>query len=252
VVETVSPGTALSDSLLDARKNNFLAALAGDPVPEGSSASPGRISRPARCGCRVSAGRGLPTLWGRWSPLSCCCRVPGSSSLWKPRSGAVAPIRSEWQFESEHGSEEIRRRYAVLNLEGFGFTAADGVLVAATGALVTHLGETQPNVAKTLRPPRIVRSGDVMQLDEMTRRNLELVEPLGGARRRRNAPLGVIDEALTPMGARLLRRWLLTPLSSSARFCTARKLWPSWWERRICGASFAAPSLPSATWSDWP
>jgi DNA mismatch repair protein MutS len=211
VVETVSPGTALSDSLLDSRRNNFLVALAGDPVPGGelgvawADLSTGEV--------RVQGVRWerLTDALGQIEPAELL--LPRTWELYplEAASRAVRTFRSEWQFETEHGSEEIRRRYAVLNLEGFGFTAADGVLVAAVGALVTHLGETQPTVAKTLRPPRILRSGDVMQLDEMTRRNLELVEPLGG-RGGGETLLSVIDEALTPMGGRLLRRWLLTPL----------------------------------------
>jgi DNA mismatch repair protein MutS len=211
VVETVSPGTAISDSLLDARRNNFLVALAGDPVPGGQLGIAWADLSTGEVRVQGVTWERLTDALGQVEPAELL--LPRTWELYplEASGSAVRTYRSEWQFETEHGSEEIRRRYAVLNLQGFGFTAADGVLVAAVGALVTHLGETQPNVARTLRPPRIVRSGDVMQLDEMTRRNLELVEPLGG-RAGGETLLSVLDEALTPMGGRLLRRWLLTPL----------------------------------------
>jgi DNA mismatch repair protein MutS len=70
----------------------------------------------------------------------------------------------------------------------------------------------QPS-ATALRPPRVLRAGEQMPLDEMTVRNLELVEPLRGAGTE-GTLLGVVDLALTPMGGRLLRRWLLAPLVS--------------------------------------
>jgi len=71
-----------------------------------------------------------------------------------------------------------------------------------------------PHVAR----PRIVRRGDLLPLDEMTRRNLELVEPLRVEPGRKGTTLlDVLDRTMTPMGARLLRRWLLAPLVEPAR-----------------------------------
>src|SRR5690606_486757 len=84
-------------------------------------------------------------------------------------------------------------------------------------ALIAYIAEVQPVALQALRPPRIERAGSSMLLDEMTRRNLELIEPLraDGARGRASTLIEVIDETLTPMGARLLRRWVLRPLLSA-------------------------------------
>src|SRR5690606_9876579 len=90
-----------------------------------------------------------------------------------------------------------------------------GSLIGALGALLAYLAEVQPGALASLRPPRIERAGEAMALDEMTRRNLELVEPLRADAGRGGRPgtlIDVIDETLTAMGARLLRRWLLRPL----------------------------------------
>ncbi|CAN5852654.1 DNA mismatch repair protein MutS [soil metagenome] len=211
VVETVSPGTALADSLLDERRNNFLVALSGDAVAGGKLGVAWADLSTGEVRVQGVAWESLTDTLGQLEP----------SELLLPRSWELLPIdapepavrtfRSDWQFETEQGQDQIKRRYGVINLEGFGFTGSDGALIAAAGALIAYLGETQPLVARTLRPPRILRSGEVMQLDEMTRRNLEIVEPLGG-RTSGETLLRVVDEALTPMGGRLLRRWLLTPL----------------------------------------
>jgi DNA mismatch repair protein MutS len=214
VVETVSPGTAISDSLLDSRRNNFLAALAGDPVPGGHVGVAWADLSTGELRVQGLSWERLPDALGQLEPAELL--LPRGWELCPVTGGdhAVRTFRSDWQFELEHGREEITRRFGVLNLEGFGFGAADGMLVAAAGALLSYLRETQPRVASTVRSPRIVRSGDVMQLDEMTRRNLELVEPLAG--RAGETLLSVLDEALTPMGGRLLRRWVLTPLVDRA------------------------------------
>jgi DNA mismatch repair protein MutS len=211
VVETVSPGTALAETLLDARRNNFLAALSGDAAPGG---------RVGVAWADLSTGE-VRVQGVAWETLADVLGQVEPAELLLPRSWellaipaperAVRTYRSDWQFESAHGREEMQRRYAVLNLEGFGFGGGEGALVGAAGALLTYLGETQPKVAECLRPPRVVHTGEQMQLDEMTRRNLELVEPMGG-RPGDATLLRVMDEALTPMGGRLLRRWLLTPL----------------------------------------
>ena len=81
--------------------------------------------------------------------------------------GVVCTHRSDWIFDASHGNEELRRRYGVTTLAGFGFGTGDGLLIGAAGALVTYLAETHPSPAGALRAPRIVRGGAEMQLDEI-------------------------------------------------------------------------------------
>src|SRR5437773_3896308 len=111
------------------------------------------------------------------------------------------------------------RTYGVASLDGLGIGPDDRPALGAAGALLRYARELKPGGLPHLAHPTIVRRGDVLPLDEMTRRNLELVEPLragvegggGGA-----TLLEVIDRTLTPMGGRLLRRWLLAPLVDPA------------------------------------
>ncbi|HSJ14412.1 MAG TPA: DNA mismatch repair protein MutS [Longimicrobiales bacterium] len=227
VVETVTPGAVLADGLLTERRNNFLVALTdtgarialaaadvstGEVLtaqlsPEGLEAELARLE---------PAELLLPASWlGR--------EVPGAES-------ASRTYRPGWLFERDSAAEELRRRYGVSALDGFGFQADEAALVGALGALLGYLAEVQPAALEALRPPRIERVGDAMALDEMTRRNLELVEPLRAdaarAGGRAATLIEVLDETLTPMGARLLRRWVLRPLVSPERI----------WERQAAVA----------------
>lgn len=211
VTEMVTPGAVFSDSLLEARRNNFLAALAGDAAGEGTvGLALGDLTTGELTVRRVA-----------WDDLADALGVHQPAELLLPRTWELFPIpgagevtrtyRADWLFDPRQAAEELARHFRVANLSGYGFEAGDEPLVAACGALVAYLAEVQPAGFGGLRPPRIERPGAAMVLDEMTRRNLELVEPMRGAGTA-GTLLGVLDEACTPMGGRLIRRWLLAPL----------------------------------------
>jgi DNA mismatch repair protein MutS len=215
VVETVTPGTIVHDNLLQAGRNNFLVAL-----------TPLRGGQVGLAAADLSTGEFLLQSIEFESLASELGRV-GPSEVLVPRSLADAlpegcegeglfgrgsrTIREDWIFEDGVCGDEVRRRFGVLNLDGLGFQPADGLLVRAAGALLQYVAEIQPAGVGLLRWPRIVRSGDEMPLDEMTRRNLELVEPLR-AGEEGGTLVTVIDETVSAMGARLLRQWILRPL----------------------------------------
>src|SRR5205814_683874 len=110
---------------------------------------------------------------------------------------------------------DLLRTYGITSLDGVGVSADDRPAVGAAGALLRSARELKPGGLPHLAHPRIVRRGDVLPLDEMTRRNLELVEPLRAGVEGATV-LEVMDRTLTPMGGRLLRRWLLAPLVDPA------------------------------------
>ncbi|HEX2205015.1 MAG TPA: DNA mismatch repair protein MutS, partial [Longimicrobium sp.] len=211
VTEMVTPGAVFSDALLDARRNNFLAAIAGDAAGEGTvglalaDLTTGELTvrrvpweaLPNELGVHQPAEVLLPRTWELFP-------IPGAESV-------TRTYRADWMFDPGTGAETLARHFRVATLAGYGFDDGDASLAAACGALVAYVGEVQPAGYGALRPPRIERGGHAMVLDEMTRRNLELVEPIRGGGTD-GTLLGVLDEALTPMGGRLLRRWLLAPL----------------------------------------
>ena len=211
VTQTVTPGAVFADALLDARRNNFLVALAGSPESD------------ALVGMAISdlSTGELQLLALSWDALAEQLLQVEPSELLLPRGwellpplytgAAIRTYRSDWLFEPQTGAEEMKRAFGVLNLLGFGLQREDDARVGACGALLAYLAEIQPSARNIIRPPRLIGTGGAMALDEMTRRNLELVEPLRGAGVE-GTLLHVLDEAATPMGARLLRRWLQTPL----------------------------------------
>jgi DNA mismatch repair protein MutS len=211
VTEMVTPGAVFSDSLLEARRNNFLAALAGDAAGEGTVGLALGDLTTGEMSVRRVAWEELPDVLGVHQPAELL--LPRTWELFPiPGAGEVTrTYRADWLFEPRQAGEELARHFRVANLSGYGFEPGDEPLLAACGALVAYLAEVQPAGFGGLRPPRIERPGHAMVLDEMTRRNLELVEPMRGAGTA-GTLLGVLDEALTPMGGRLLRRWLLAPL----------------------------------------
>jgi DNA mismatch repair protein MutS len=210
VVETITPGAITSDSLLDERRNNWLAAVveAGDG---GVAVAAADISTGEFLGTRVPMERLEAELARLEPPEILLPRAREGDPT--PFEGASCTYRPDWLFDPELAADELRRHFTLHTLDGLGFEDGDAPLIGAMGALLAYIREVQPTSAEGLRRPRIERPDDAMALDEMTRRNLELVAPL-----RADSPAGaatlidVLDETTTAMGGRLLRRWLLRPL----------------------------------------
>ena len=207
VVETVTPGTVVSDALLDASRNNFIVALVAGQPDVGLAALDVSTGQLVVLG--VPPGR-LNDELERLEPSELLVPESADPEL-GGRDRTVRTTRPDWLFDLTTAREELARRYGVHSLDGFGFEAGDELLVRAAGGLVAHVDEIRPGSAKNLCAPRIQRSDRVMTLDSMTRRNLELVES-----QRPDQPgaslLSVLDRTATPMGARLLRDWVLRPL----------------------------------------
>ncbi|MGH7617088.1 MAG: DNA mismatch repair protein MutS, partial [Gemmatimonadaceae bacterium] len=219
VIETVTPGVAFSDDLLDGARNNFVCAVfAGSGKGEAGSGAPGTVGVAA---ADVSTGEvrlisalasEFDALLARLAPREIL--VPPGSRLPLPASPVMVTEREGWEFDEPMAREDLERHYGVLSLEGLGIDTNDALAVRAAGALFRYLRELQPTGLKQLARPTVERPGGVMPLDEMTRRNLELVESLRGGVE--GTLLSVLDRTATPMGARLLRHWVLAPLTDRA------------------------------------
>ena len=215
VTETVTPGTVLQDALLTAKRNNFLVALT-EPTDERLGLATLDLSTGEFSVQDVLVPE-LKAEMGRLDPTEVLLprvleEVGDDLDSWGGAlSGRLRTYRDDWVFDYASAADEMKRRYGIQSLEAFGFQREDRLLVQATGALLAYVAEIRPGGVGHLRPPQIIRRGTAMLLDEMTRRNLELVEPLrvgeeGGTL------VWVLDETVTAMGARALRRWILTPL----------------------------------------
>jgi len=212
VVETITPGAAFSDDLLDGTRNNYLCALnrEGDLVGiAAADLSTGELR------LAVSQAADLESALSRFSPREVIV-ARGSNLVHRLKSppgeeGPMVTEREGWEFDPDLGRDQLVDHFRVSSLDTFGIEAGDRASLGAAGGLLRYLDELQPSGTPHLARPIIERSGGSMPLDEMTRRNLELVESMRGGETS-GTLLGVLDRTLTPMGARLLRQWLLAPL----------------------------------------
>ena len=212
VTRVVSPGTVLEDSFLPASANNFLAALA-----PGTSASGVAVAD-------VSTGEFLVTQFAgerhvgealaeieRLRPAECVIS-DRDEDLSEPLRAAgcrlVTPVSRNGAFAAG-ARQTLLEHFGVASLLGFGCEELEQAQEAAA-LILTYLRASNPGALAHLRSLSTYSAERYMQLDSATRRNLELTasqsEDSGATL------LGVVDCTRTPMGARLLRRWLEQPL----------------------------------------
>jgi DNA mismatch repair protein MutS len=213
VVETITPGAAFSDDLLDGARNNYLCAVCVAPDAVGIAAadlSTGELrlvhSAPADANAVLARLAPSEVLVARGTPAVAVNIVSFRDE------NALVTEREAWEFDPALAADDLARQFGVASLEGFGIGAGDAPAVGAAGALIRYLRELQPAGLPHLRRPIVERPGSAMPLDEMTRRNLELVESMRGGGVA-GTLLDVLDRTITPMGARLLRQWILAPLT---------------------------------------
>lgn len=114
-----------------------------------------------------------------------------------------------WRWKLSNAAEALQLQLRVHSLDGFGLRGKP-LAVRAAGAIIQYIHETQRNAASQITSLRTYTNGGTMFLDPQTRRNLELLE--GSSGKAKDALVGVLDHTRTPMGGRLLRRWISQPL----------------------------------------
>ena len=206
VIRLVTPGTLTEDSLLEARRHNFLAAYAearGDGALAWVDISTGAFH--AMPIPRVRLGPELARLAPSEVLLSESLERD-CAGLVADQGGAVTAL-GRAAFDSTAAARRVADLFRVETLDGFGsFSRAE---LAAMGAIVEYLELTQKGKLPLLRPPVRESARGVMQIDAATRRNLELTRALQGGRA--GSLLGAIDRTVTAGGARLLERRLSAP-----------------------------------------
>ena len=207
VVRIVTPGTVIEDDLLTARENNFLAAAATKDDAWGlalADLSTGEFfvtegARPDR----------PEDVLAQWRPREILLPEGEPADFQVMEDVAATPYEA-WRFDPGVGDRALREQLGVSTLDAFGLRDAP-LATAAAGALVQYLSETQRGAVPHLRGLRLIPAGEGLVLDDATRRALGLWRTSrdGGTG---ETLLDVIDLTETPMGGRLLRRWLAQPL----------------------------------------
>lgn len=206
VVRLVTPGTLTEDALLEARRNNFLAAWA--EVRDTGALAWTDIS--------TGEFRVVPCPRNRLSP-ELARLAPREVLLSETHEQDMTPIvrdmgaaptaLSRGSFDSTGSERKLCALFAVGSLDAFGqFSRAE---ISAMGALVDYLELTQRGRLPLLRPPVKEAAGSSMQIDPSTRRNLEITQALSGGRE--GSLIATLDRTVTAGGARLLERRLAAP-----------------------------------------
>jgi DNA mismatch repair protein MutS len=204
VVRLVTPGTLTEDSLLEARRHNFLAAYA--EVRDAGALAWADISTGEFRVMPSNAVRLGPDL-ARIAPRELLVSEVLQNVSNLAESGVSVTPLSRGSFDSTNAERRLCDLFGVASLDAFG--SFDRAEVSAMGALVDYLHLTQRGRMPLLRPPVREALGGAMQIDPATRRNLELTQALAGGRD--GSLLACIDRTVTAGGARLLERRLSSP-----------------------------------------
>ena len=210
ITELVTPGVAMDDNVLSRRENNFLAAL--------------HMGKTA-CGVAfldISTGEFLAAEGAPDHVDKVLSNMAPKELLvqrgFKARSEEMLSQRyltfelEDWLFTTDAADERLRKQFGTSSLKGFGIDRMPLAVVAA-GAILHYLDLTQHTRISHINSIARIEEEKYVRLDRFTVRNLELLEPLDPEGK---SLLGVIDRTVSPMGSRLLRRWLMFPLKDAA------------------------------------
>ncbi len=222
VIRVVSPGTLTDPAYLDARQPAYLLAVAPpDDAARGSGfgvalidLSTGEFTVAEFDG--PTGRRALLDEIAVLRPREIVVPEGFDTAAFAPPDPPLAPVTrvEAWSFEYESARRTLLDHLRAQSLEGFGLEGR-AAPVRAAGALVRYLRETQRADLTHVRSVQVRTPGDVLGLDAATLRHLEVVEGASGGRT--GSLLDVIDRTVTPMGARLLRAWLVAPVRAVAR-----------------------------------
>ncbi|MFU2315932.1 DNA mismatch repair protein MutS [Rahnella sp. PCH160] len=205
VVRIVTPGTVSDEALLSERHDNLLAAIWQDGRGFGYATldiSSGRF--------RVAQPDDLETMAAELQ------RTNPAELLYPESFEAMQLIASRrglrrrpmWEFELETAKQQLNLQFGTRDLSGFGVEQATQALRAA-GCLLQYVKDTQRTALPHIRGVTMERQQDGIIMDAATRRNLELTQNLAGGVE--NTLAAVLDQAVTPMGSRMLKRWIHMP-----------------------------------------
>lgn len=220
VTRVVSAGTVTDDALLDPKSNNYIAAVAYS-----GKVKKGEVPQVGIAWAEMSTGRfysasfpesKLVDQLARIQPTEC---VVAEDSPPLPKwtlERVMISKRPAWEFGMQEAEGVLERHFEVRGMEGFGFLESEGIAIRAAGGLLKYLQETQRSALRHFDRLSPYRVGTTLELDESTRRSLELTRTIreGG---REGSLLAVLDRCVTPMGSRLLSDWLANPLTNKSQ-----------------------------------
>ncbi|MCA9270155.1 MAG: DNA mismatch repair protein MutS, partial [Planctomycetales bacterium] len=214
VTRIVTPGTLTDDALLDPRQSNYLAAVVtGDDKRGGGKAGLAWVElSTGRFFAATCQQQRLGDELARVGPAECLIaeeQTPGAELLSLEIPLTKRPL---WTFGSEASHKALAEHFGVQTLEGFGFDDGDDLGIRAAGAVLDYLQETQKASLAHIRRLAPYRRGTTLEIDQATRRSLEITRTIRDGRRE-GSLLAVLDRSVTAMGSRELAHWMANPLA---------------------------------------
>lgn len=215
VVRVISAGTIIEDSILDDKKNNYLASVFVDKEGVGISwadLSTGELNMIEYTG--EESIKQAENLLNSIHASEIICNSKAKDVFSIDALYKVKPhIYYDWAYRLNEAKQTLCKQFDVISLDAFEVQNKN-FGIPSCGALITYLNETQKRFLSQFTKVSYVKNGDIMLLDSNTRRNLELTETLRD-RRKTGTLLWLLDRTQTSMGARKMRKWVDTPLVNS-------------------------------------
>lgn len=208
VIRVITPGTVVEPTLLEEKRNNYLAALIIEDHRAGiayADITTGEFATTQLSGNDVD--QAVVEELERLRPAECLIQ---DTEFKIQDIGVHFSLYESWRFELGNACQALLDHFEVASLAGYGCEGLP-LAVRAAGAIVQYLRETQKAALAQLSDLRTYSTSEFMTLDASTRRNLELTRTIrtGSVK---GSLLGVLDATVTAMGGRLLRQWLNQPL----------------------------------------
>jgi DNA mismatch repair protein MutS len=215
VTEVITPGIAISDKLLQTKSNNYILSLF--QINKKHFSSFGLAFSDVSTGeflCCEIPSNSLVDILGNISPSEFIISKSQKDILLPIIDGlnfktAVTKLE-EWFFDKTFAIDVMLKHFKVNSLKSFGIDKFDEGIISA-GALLYYIKETQQGKLDQIQNVSVYNPFDYMVLDHTTRKNLEILFSINEIEQG-NTLLKVIDKTITPMGGRLLKRWLTQPL----------------------------------------
>ena len=211
ITELVTPGVAMSDNVLNYKENNFLASVHFDKSTCGISfldISTGEFI----------TGEGTPDyiekLLSNFSPKEVLFERNRKQQFEQYFGSKFFTFQlDDWVFTEQTAKQKLLKHFGVKNLKGFGVDHLKSGIIAS-GAILQYLEMTQHTQIGHITSISRIEEEKYVRLDKFTLRNLELIAPMNEDGK---SLLDVIDNTISPMGSRMLRRWVVFPLKSEKK-----------------------------------
>ena len=205
ITELVTPGLSLNDTVLDAKKNNFLASVFVSKNKYGISFLDISTGEFSLTNCDFDQ---LEKLINIYDPSEILCSKKDKSFVLDKFNGRNIFSLDEWVFKMGYSYDKLISFFNVKNLKGYGVEDEKEGIVSA-GAILFYLELTEHNDLSNITSLSRIEDDQYMWLDKFTVKNLELIFP---STEDSVTLKSVVDQTLTPMGSRLMSKWILNPL----------------------------------------